>query len=202
MSKMSGDFQDETLRVVVNQEEQFSIWPVERDLPAGWNDIGFTGNKEACLDYIKKIWTDMRPLSLRQHMKELDENTPKPHSNSSVNGGSDPKDSYDDSRDIVDYLSTGDHPLTLDTYSGGQGVGLEPLIHQGYVVIRFLDTRGHTALGIRLERDRCVLDNCDFSKHEGKIRLVGTLILNDSRVRCTADLNLEDGMGTGHLDRL
>ena len=52
-------------RVVVNHEEQYSIWPAERENALGWNDAGFTGTNEACLAYIKKVWTDMRPLSLR-----------------------------------------------------------------------------------------------------------------------------------------
>ena len=52
--------------VVVNHEEQYSIWPHERDLPNGWRLAGKTGSKEACLAYIEEVWTDMRPLSLRQ----------------------------------------------------------------------------------------------------------------------------------------
>lgn len=55
-------------RVVVNHEEQYSIWPVDRPLPAGWTDVGKSGPKKECLDYIEKVWTDMRPLSLRQKM--------------------------------------------------------------------------------------------------------------------------------------
>jgi MbtH protein len=60
-------------RVVVNHEEQYSIWPADRDLPLGWKDAGFSGDKAACLEYIEAVWTDMRPLSLR---KRMDENTP------------------------------------------------------------------------------------------------------------------------------
>jgi MbtH protein len=56
-------------RVVINHEEQYSIWPVDRDLPLGWNDAGFSGEKAACLDHIKEVWTDMRPLSLRKRME-------------------------------------------------------------------------------------------------------------------------------------
>jgi MbtH protein len=57
---------DETELVVVrNDEEQYSIWPAHRDLPAGWTAVGFRGGKDDCLDYIEREWTDMRPLSLR-----------------------------------------------------------------------------------------------------------------------------------------
>ncbi|MCC6607385.1 MAG: MbtH family NRPS accessory protein [Anaerolineae bacterium] len=51
--------------VVVNHEEQYSIWPADRAVPAGWQTVGYQGSKEACLAYINQVWTDMRPLSLR-----------------------------------------------------------------------------------------------------------------------------------------
>jgi MbtH protein len=55
-------------KVVVNHEEQYSIWPVERENPRGWRDAGKSGSKADCLAYIKEVWTDMRPLSLRKKM--------------------------------------------------------------------------------------------------------------------------------------
>lgn len=55
-------------RVVVNHEEQYSIWPAERELPLGWRDADKEGTKDECLAYIEVVWTDMRPLSLRQRM--------------------------------------------------------------------------------------------------------------------------------------
>lgn len=54
--------------VVVNMEEQYSIWPLNRPLPAGWTEAGASGTKEECLSHIEKVWVDMRPLSLRQSM--------------------------------------------------------------------------------------------------------------------------------------
>jgi len=54
--------------VVVNHEEQYSIWPSERALPPGWTDSGKRGPKSECLSYINEVWTDMRPLSLRRKM--------------------------------------------------------------------------------------------------------------------------------------
>ena len=67
--------QDERLdearfRVVRNSEEQYSIWPVERENPLGWRDAGKSGSKTECLAYIQEVWTDMRPLSIRQQMEE------------------------------------------------------------------------------------------------------------------------------------
>jgi MbtH protein len=55
-------------RVVVNDEEQYSIWPADREVPAGWREVGVEGSRTACLDHIEKVWTDMRPLSLRRQM--------------------------------------------------------------------------------------------------------------------------------------
>jgi MbtH protein len=55
--------------VVMNDEEQYSIWPAARELPLGWRNAGKRGSKQDCLDHIGEIWTDMRPLSLRKHMQ-------------------------------------------------------------------------------------------------------------------------------------
>ena len=54
--------------VVVNHEEQYSIWPAYRELPAGWRAVGQGGKKADCLRYIDEHWTDMRPRSLREHL--------------------------------------------------------------------------------------------------------------------------------------
>jgi MbtH protein len=60
-----------TYKVVLNHEEQYSIWPADRENALGWRDAGKTGPKAECLAYIKEVWTDMRPLSLRKKMKEM-----------------------------------------------------------------------------------------------------------------------------------
>jgi MbtH protein len=53
-------------RVVVNHEEYYSIWPVDKEIPAGWKEEGMKGTKPECLAHIKEVWTDMRPLSIRK----------------------------------------------------------------------------------------------------------------------------------------
>ena len=58
-------------QVVVNHEEQYSIWPDHREPPLGWKVVGVTGPKAECLGYIKEVWTDMRPLSLRKKMEAM-----------------------------------------------------------------------------------------------------------------------------------
>ncbi len=65
------DWTSGALTVVINDEEQYSIWPQDRDIPAGWREAGFRGDKEACLAHIDEVWTDMRPASLRRaHEKD------------------------------------------------------------------------------------------------------------------------------------
>jgi len=63
---MSEAEEDIAYKVVVNHEEQYSIWPQGRENPLGWRDAGKSGSKKECLAHIKEVWTDMRPLSLRQ----------------------------------------------------------------------------------------------------------------------------------------
>lgn len=58
-----------TYVVVVNDEEQYSIWFAERELPLGWRAVGKSGPKADCLAYVKEVWTDMRPLSVRKRME-------------------------------------------------------------------------------------------------------------------------------------
>lgn len=61
---------DNAYLVVLNDEEQYSIWQADRDMPAGWRAEGTRGTSDECLAHIGVIWTDMRPLSLRQRMAE------------------------------------------------------------------------------------------------------------------------------------
>jgi MbtH protein len=60
--------EDTRYQVVVNEEEQYSIWPERRELPLGWRGVGVAGSKAECLAHIETVWTDMRPLSLRREM--------------------------------------------------------------------------------------------------------------------------------------
>lgn len=65
---MSDEDEGRRFTVVKNHEEQYSIWPQGRELPAGWADAGKSGTRAECLDYVERVWVDMRPLSLRQQM--------------------------------------------------------------------------------------------------------------------------------------
>src|SRR4051812_48306011 len=70
--QMSSDAREDTTiyKVVVNHEEQYSIWPADRENALGWTDVGKQGTKQECLAYIEEVWTDMRPPSLRKHEEQ------------------------------------------------------------------------------------------------------------------------------------
>jgi MbtH protein len=68
ITEQDGQEDERSYKVVVNHEEQYSIWPVDRENPVGWKDVGKSGLKQECLAYIKEVWVDMRPLSLRDKM--------------------------------------------------------------------------------------------------------------------------------------
>lgn len=68
MTKLSLAQDDQVIyKVVVNDEEQYSIWPYESKVPLGWKELTMSGSKKDCLKYISETWTDMRPLSIREH---------------------------------------------------------------------------------------------------------------------------------------
>lgn len=65
MSELSEDATNADHMVVLNEEEQYSVWPIVRDLPSGWHQEGFVGSRAACLEHIEQVWTDIRPASAR-----------------------------------------------------------------------------------------------------------------------------------------
>ena len=65
-----GEYQEMYL-VLINHEEQYSLWPSYKPIPAGWKAIGEERTKNECLAYVDEVWTDMRPLSLRKQMEKL-----------------------------------------------------------------------------------------------------------------------------------
>ncbi len=64
--QMSDAVDDRTYLVVINDEDQYSIWLADRQPPSGWAAVGVEGSRDTCLDHIEKVWTDMRPRSLRE----------------------------------------------------------------------------------------------------------------------------------------
>jgi uncharacterized protein YbdZ (MbtH family) len=180
-----GVEKDTIYRVVVNHEEQYSIWPEDRDCPLGWSDTGKTGAKAECLAYIEEVWTDMRPLSLRREMEKLAE---APAATQGEPRPSDPRD------DVVTYLSQGDHPVQVTAGSAEQFL---ERIKSGYVKIKFTDTRGGTEVGVNL--DAGARDAVGVEQQNGKVHIASDLTLNYRRVHLTADVALETLKGVGRL---
>jgi MbtH protein len=73
MQHQDGDDDTTIYTVVMNSEEQYSVWPAWKPIPAGWRAAGKTGEKQECLDWIKEVWTDMRPLSVRRALENTGE---------------------------------------------------------------------------------------------------------------------------------
>jgi len=67
---MANPFEDDKSEyvVLVNEEEQYSLWPASKEIPRGWSATGTRGSRQVCLDWIEQVWTDMRPKSLRDAM--------------------------------------------------------------------------------------------------------------------------------------
>lgn len=188
------DREDTTIyKVVVNHEEQYSIWPEYKENPLGWRDVGKSGPKDECLAYIKEVWTDMRPLSLRKKMEEMAKNPPPPPpppTNASHEGS------------LVDRLCQGDHPVEVGLRPERTVQLFKEAIDRSYVHIKFTDTRGGTEIGVRLDRDASDFSGADFENGTGTVHLEGTLTLDYVRVRCIVDLDLTTLAGQGHLVKM
>jgi uncharacterized protein YbdZ (MbtH family) len=192
MSWHDPDKEDTTIyKVVVNHEEQYSIWPEYKEIPLGWNDVGKVGPKAECLAYIKEIWTDMRPLSLRKKMEEMAKNPlplpPPPDPNK-------PRE-----KSLVDRLCEGDHPVEAGLRPEKTVRLFKEAIDRDYVHIKFTQTRGGTELGVRLDRNACDFSKADFENGSGTVHVEGGLTLDYVKVRCIADMELATLEGKGRL---
>ena len=184
------NFEDDSrYEVVVNHEEQYSIWPEVREVPLGWRLAGRAGSKAECLAYVEQVWTDMRPLSLREQMKKLAEN-PEAEAVPAFSRPPDPRD------DLVAFLSEGDHPVQASAQSVEHFL---ERIKGGYVNIKFTDTRGGTEIGVRLDAAASDMSGADIEGYKGNVRIAGNLTLNYQPVRLVAEVALETLMGSGRL---
>jgi uncharacterized protein YbdZ (MbtH family) len=192
MSWYDPDKEDTTVyRVVVNHEEQYSIWPEYKENPLGWKDVGRVGPKAECLAYIKEVWTDMRPLSLRKKMEEMAKNPPPPSPPHDPNR---PRE-----KSLVERLCEGDHPVEVGLRPEKTIKLFKEAIDRNYVHIKFTKTRGGTELGIRLDRDACEFSQADFENGTGTAHVEGGLTLDYVKVRCIADIDISTLEGKGHL---
>lgn len=191
-----------TYEVVVNHEEQYSIWPADRELPLGWKTVGKQGSKDDCLTYIEEVWTDMRPLSLRKQMEEMarqQEKQDKDQVNVSTNEQEAGTDDEPEIDPLVQQLAEGNHPVIASRVENSVAE-LKRSIERGYTHIKFTDTQGGTELGVELDQEATSLDNADFDEGTGEVHLAGHLTLNYVPVRCIADIDLASLAGSGHLE--
>lgn len=179
-----------TYKVVVNHEEQYSLWPAYRANALGWNDTGKSGTKEECLAYVKEVWTDMRPLSLRKKMEEMARLPVQPPVPSSNPTGDD---------DLVTRLSSGDHPVEVKMKPERSALAFRTRLEEGFVRIKFTDTKGGTELGFKLIPEATDTKQADFDNQKGTVHLEGKLTLDFRKVRCAADIDLETLKGRGRL---
>jgi uncharacterized protein YbdZ (MbtH family) len=119
--------------VVINHEEQYSIWPEYKENPLGWKDVGKAGPKAECLAYIKEVWTDMRPLSLRKKMEEMAKDPPPPVP---------PDSNAPREKSLVDRLCEGDHPVEVGLRPERTVKLFKEAIDRNYVHIRFTEVWG------------------------------------------------------------
>jgi uncharacterized protein YbdZ (MbtH family) len=180
-----------TFKVLVNQEEQYAIWLADREAPGGWREVGKNGPKHECLAYIKEVWTDLRPLSLREAMEEMAKNPPPPP-------GPPPEPRHPlGKNDLVERLEQ-----AQEVEAGRRHASTVPVLHEqverGYVFMRFVKTG--TELGIRVDRSASDLSGVDFAAGKGVAKLVGDLVLNGNKVRYHGDLDIETLRGTGRLE--
>lgn len=191
---MPEDTEDQTVyRVVINDEEQYSIWPTDRDVPAGWRQEGKEGLRADCLAHIDEAWTDMRPLSLRLHMAEMERKA--------AEAGAEPDadELADEEETLVSRLSRGEHPVEVSLRPEPTGQALQEAVGRGYVYLRFTQTRGGTELGIRLDPGASDFTQADFGTPGGQVRIVGDLTLDFEPVRCVAEIDLATMAGHGRL---
>lgn len=186
----SGREETTIYKVVVNDEEQYSIWPEHKENPLGWREMGKIGDKVACLAYIKEVWTDMRPLSLRKRMEEVAKD-------SSATPLRDPNSLRE--KRLVDRLCEGEHPIEVGLHPDRTVELLKEAVARDYVHIKFTETKGGTELGVRLDRAACDFANADFERSTGTIHIEGGLMLDYVKVRCIADFDLVTLSGKGYL---
>jgi len=182
--------------VVINEEEQHSIWPENLSIPKGWKSLGFKGNKETCLAHIKEVWKDMRPLSLRNKMRTHQQEIQK---QKVLIDHSSPQTDY--INPTVEFLTKGKHPVTtLPTNKSLKE--LEDALLRDYVHIHFTDTKGGTCLGIKVNKSKTNYHQEDFINGKGVLHIEGTLKLDYVPLHCIADIDLSSLKGTGYLQRI
>ena len=186
----TSDSVGERYLVVLNDEEQYSIWPEGREIPLGWRAEGTAGTKDECLAHIEKIWSDMRPKSLRERL-------------AAGLGTVETAPEEDEGDPLVQRLSAGSHPVVVAGVGDrGDAEAIERFrqrMERGHVNVLFTGTRGGTELSLRFDPQSVDRSRCDFARRSGNLALAAELNLDGVDVRCEVDLSLAELAGTGRL---
>ena len=177
-----------TYKVIVNHEEQYAIWPEFKEIPAGWRYADKTGTKADCLAYIKEVWVDMRPLSVRQQMDQ--EPTSPPPSTES------------EQPTLVDRLCEGMHTVQITLRPEMTMQRFKESLNRNHVPIKFTETNGGSEFGIKLDKAACDLSNVDLDNGWGTAHLEGQMSVDFVRVKCVVDIDLPSFEGSGRLVRV
>lgn len=173
--------------VVVNHEQQYSIWPTPTP-PAGWTVVGPPASREQCLDRIEQLWTDMRPLSLREFMA----------ANPDADSTAEIEQPFDEGPDLVTRLGS-EQELELELFGAPSLDLLRERIEQGVVHVRFPGTRGGTLLAVQLDADSKA--RAATLASVAALELSGTLQLDFVDLRLQARVETETLRGRGQLIR-
>ena len=166
-----------TYKVVVNHENQHSLWPADRENAPGWNDAGMSGSKQDCLAYVDTHWTDLRPLSLQQAMAERAR----------------------EAQETVRPLTEQPHPITLP-WSDLSALQLAQALERGFIAIAFPAAPSLPAIGIFLEPEHVNRSQADFSAATGVLHAEGTgTIYAVGKVRASIDLDIATMTGQALL---
>jgi uncharacterized protein YbdZ (MbtH family) len=178
---------EQTFQVVVNHEEQFSIWPHSRGAPPdGWRTVGKEGSEAECLDYVESVWTDMRPLSLRREMEEAGRLPAD---------GTEGLGELPEGPTLVQHLLEGEHSVRVVMRPAASRDAFWEAVNRGFANVFFPDTRGGTELTIALDHGSPPEEVGD------SVRLVGRVNLDGEPLACRATVDFSTFSGRATVQR-
>jgi len=179
---MTENVVEERCVVVRNDEEQYSVWPAGRDVPAGWHPAGFEGPRADCLTHIDEVWTDMRPLSLRRALAAAAAGPPAEPAVEPAGPS------------LVSRLCEDEHRIRVVLRPEPSAARLAEAIDNNYVHVLFPDTDGGTELGVAI--DPTATDRAERSSGT-VLRFTGEVTLDFQRLQCTVSVDVADLTGVG-----
>ena len=175
-------------QVVINHEEQYSLIDARDAIPLGWRPVGEPAERTKCLDFIEQAWTDMRPLSLRRQMAELE--TMKEHQGTEVDH---------DQPTLIERLLATEHSVRL-TFPPGDAPPSRDII-TGQFYLLFPNTKGCTEIHFRFDDqlEPSAIENLD--NRSGWLHIEGTATLDGVRIFCRAVIAADTLSGTARVYR-